>query len=444
MTKDMTSGSPAKLILFFTIPLLIGNLFQQLYNMADTFIVGRTLGVNALAAVGCTGSIMFFIIGFAQGLTSGFSIVISQRFGAGDMEGVRKSFATGILLSAGVTVLLTVLSVVFTRPLLSLLHTPAEIIDDAQSYLVVIFGGIGASVLFNLLSNSLRALGDSRTPLIILIIACVLNIILDYLFILCFHMGVQGAAVATIVAQLVSGLLCIFYIKKSFPLFRLMRGDWKITSGDLYSHLRIGLPMGFQSSIIAMGTLIIQFSLNNLGALAVAAFTAAQKVDAIATMPVLSFGMTMATYAGQNYGAHKIDRIRKGVVQCSFISVSFSIAAGLANILAGHMLAGVFVTGQPEVIDHAHTYLTINGAFYFVLALLYIFRFTLQGLGQSFVPTFAGIMELIMRSIAAVILATTFGYTGACWANPLAWLGSCIPLSIAFFLTMRRLIKFET
>lgn len=444
MTKDMTSGSPAKLILFFTIPLLIGNLFQQLYNMADTFIVGRTLGVNALAAVGCTGSIIFFIIGFAQGLTSGFSIVISQRFGSGDMEGVKKGFATGILLSAAVTIILTALSVAFTRPILSLLHTPPEIIDDARSYLVVIFWGIGASMLFNLLSNSLRALGDSRTPLIILIIACVLNIILDYVFILWFNMGVRGAAVATIIAQLVSGLLCLLYIAKSFPPFRLTRENWNITRNDLFSHLHIGLPMGFQSSIIALGTLSIQFALNNLGALSVAAFTAAQKVDAIATMPVLSFGMTMATFAGQNYGAGKIMRIRKGVFQCALISVSFSIVAGLANILAGGSLAAIFVAGQPEVLERAHTYLTINGAFYFVLALLYIFRYTLQGLGQSFVPTFAGIMELVMRCIAAMVLATAFGYAGACWANPLAWIGSCVPLSIAFFLTMRRLIKFET
>ena len=257
-------------------------------------------------------------------------------------------------------------------------------------------------------------------------------------------MGVRGAAVATVIAQLVSGLLCIFYIKKSFPPFCLTKNDWKITGNDILSHIRIGLPMGFQSSIIAVGALTLQFALNNLGELSVAAYTAAQKVDAIATMPMMSFGMTMATYTGQNYGAHKINRIRKGVFQCAVISVSFSLAVGLVNILAGHVLAGVFVTGQPVVVDNAHTFLTINGAFYFILALLFIFRYTLQGLGQSFVPTFAGIMELIMRCIAAMALATTFGYTGACWANPLAWAGSCVPLSIAFFLTMRRLIKYET
>lgn len=439
MTKDMTVGSPVKLILFFTFPLLIGNLFQQLYSMADTFIVGRTLGVNALAAVGCTGSLTFFILGFAQGLTSGFSIIMAQRFGARDMEGVRRSFAASILLSAIVTLVLTLVSVLGAKPLLHLLHTPEEIIEDAYRYIVIIFAGIGASMLFNLLSNVLRALGDSKMPLIFLVIACILNIVLDFVLILYADMGVAGAAVATVAAQLVSGLLCVLYIVRSFPMLHLGRQDLHVTGFDMGIHLKMGLPMGFQASIIAIGTLILQFTLNNLGALSVAAYTAAQKVDNIATQPTMSFGMTMATYAGQNYGAGKIDRIRKGVLQCSLISVTFSIVMGLVNIFFGHILAGFFVSGQPEVIEQARIYLAINGSAYFVLALLFIFRYTLQGLGQSFVPTFAGIMELVMRSFAAVILTGMWGYAGACAANPLAWLGSCVPLSIAFFVTMKKL-----
>lgn len=441
MTKDMTSGSPVKLILLFTLPLLIGNLFQQLYSMADTFIVGRTLGVNALAAVGCTGSLTFFILGFAQGLTSGFSIVMAQRFGARDMDGVRRSFAASIVLSAAVTVVLTLISVFGARALLVLLHTPPEIIGDAYWYIVIIFGGIGASMLFNLLSNVLRALGDSRTPLIFLVIACILNIGLDFLLILTFHMGVAGAAVATVAAQLFSGLLCILYIVKRFPALHLARRDFQLTRSEYGVHLRIGLPMGFQSSIIAIGALILQFALNNLGALSVAAYTAAQKVDSIATMPMMSFGMTMATYAGQNYGAGNMERIKKGVTQCAVISVTFSVVMGLVNIFFGHILAGFFVSGQPEVIDQAKVYLAINGSTYFILALLFIFRYTLQGLGQSLVPTVAGIMELVMRSFAAVILAGIWGFAGACVANPLAWLGSLIPLTIALVFTLKRLLN---
>lgn len=441
MTRDMTTGSPVKLILLFTLPLLIGNLFQQLYSMADTFIMGRTLGVNALAAVGCTGSLTFFILGFAQGLTSGFSIVMAQRFGARDMEGVRRSFAASIVLSAAVTVFLTLISVFGARGLLILLHTPAEIIEDAYWYIVIIFGGIGASMLFNLLSNVLRALGDSRTPLIFLVIACILNIGLDFLLILAFGMGVAGAAVATVAAQLFAGLLCILYIVKGFPALHLSRKDFQLTGSEYGVHLRIGLPMGFQSSIIAIGALILQFTLNNLGALSVAAYTAAQKVDNIATMPMMSFGMTMATYAGQNYGAGNMERIKKGVTQCAVISVTFSIVMGLVNIFFGHILAGFFVSGQPEVIEQARIYLIINGSTYFILALLFIFRYTLQGLGQSLVPTVAGIMELVMRSFAAVILAGIWGFAGACVANPLAWLGSCVPLTIALVITIKKLMN---
>lgn len=441
MTRDMTKGSPAKLILFFTIPLLIGNLFQQLYSMADTLIVGRILGVDALAAVGCTSSIMFFVIGFAQGLTSGFSIVTAQRFGAGDEAGVRRSFAVSILLSVAVTAVLTTASVILARNILEVMRTPANIIDDAYRYIVVIFAGIGASMLFNLLSNILRALGDSRTPLVFLVIACVLNIVLDFLLIKYAGMGVAGAAVATIISQVFSGLLCILYIIRRFPMLHLKREDWRMSRQDIWAHVRMGLPMGFQSSIIAIGAITIQFVLNNLGSLSVAAYTAAQKVDALAVQPMMSFGMTMATYAGQNYGAGNIPRIAKGVRQCTLMSVGFSIVMGLINIFAGKYLVGLFVSGQPEVVAMAQIYLTINGALYCMLAVLFVVRYTLQGLGQSFIPTLAGMMELGMRCFAAIILARFLGFAGASASNPLAWFGALIPLCASFILTMRRLTR---
>lgn len=441
MLKNMTEGNPAKLIFMFTIPLLIGNLFQQIYSMADTLIVGRTIGVGALAAVGATGSITFLIIGFAQGLTVGFSIVTAQRFGAGDERGVRQSVAVSALLSLIITIILTTLSVLYARSILEWMQTPPEIIDQAYQYINIIYWGIAASVLFNLLSNIIRALGDSRTPLLFLIIACVLNIILDLLFILGFSMGVEGAAWATVISQLVSGILCLCYMIKKLPIVRLTRAEWKADKQAWIEHMRLGLPMGFQSSIIAIGAIILQAALNSLGAMSVAAYTASQKIDMVATMPMASFGMTMATYAAQNYGARKFERIRQGVKQCCIMSVSFSVVVGLIIILAGHKLVEIFVgPGHPEVIELAQTYLVINSVMYFVLAFLFIFRFTLQGLGQSFVPTFAGVMELVMRIFAAIILADYLGFAGVCLANPLAWLGACIPLTIAYVMSVKKLV----
>lgn len=444
MTRNMTAGSPAKLIVMFTIPLIIGNIFQQFYSMADTLIVGRTIGVNALAAVGCTGSITFFILGFVMGLTSGLTIITAQKFGASDLAGVRKSFAAGIVISLAVTVILTAVSMAGTQKMLEMLNTPEEIIDDAYSYLIVIFAGIIASVIFNLLSNAIRALGDSKTPLLFLIVACVINIVLDFVFILVFRMGVAGAGWATVLAQLISGIFCIVYIKKRLPMLCVSREDFKLAVEDYKVHLATALPMAFQMSIIAIGALILQFALNGLGAVSVAAYTAAQKIDTIATQPMNSFGATMATYAAQNYGAGKIDRIRKGVFQCALISVSFSIVMGLVNVFAGYQLTGIFVGGkETEVLKLSEIYLKINGSMYFLLALLFVYRFTLQGLGKSTAPTIAGIMELVMRAFAAVVLTRSMGFAGASISNPLAWLGACIPLMAAYYVTMRKISEKE-
>ena len=440
MTNDLTRGSPAKQILFFTIPLLIGNLFQQFYSIADTMIVGRTIGVEALAAVGATGSISFLIIGFSQGLTSGFAVITAQRFGAGDMDGVRKSVTSGILLGAGITVILTAVSVPLARPVLELMQTPEDILDDAHAYIAVIFAGIGASVMFNLLSNIIRALGDSRTPLLFLAAACVLNIGLDFVLILWCSMGVAGAAVATVFSQLVSGGLCLLYMFRRFPVLRLQRRDWIPERRMLLNESRVGLPMGFQMSIIAIGAMILQIALNRLGSTAIAGFIAAQKIDQLANQPMMSFGITMATYAAQNYGAGNMRRIRAGVRRCILMSVGFSIVCGGALILAAKPMAGLFVgADQPEVLDYVQTYLLLNASLYFLLALLFIFRYTLQGLGKSLFPTIAGVAELLMRTLAALVLANIWGYAGVCLSNPIAWFGALIPLTTAYVLTIRRL-----
>ncbi|ANY75980.1 MATE family efflux transporter [Paenibacillus ihbetae] len=440
--KDMTQGSPIKLIIMFTIPLLIGNLFQQFYNMADTLIVGRTIGVNALAAVGSTGSIMFFIIGFAQGLTAGLSIITAQRFGAKDIAGVRKSVGTSFWISIVFTIVLTILSVVFTKPALVMMNTPVEILDDAYSYLIVINAGVGAAVLFNLLANLLRALGDSRTPLLFLVIASILNILLDLVFILVFKMGVAGAGLATVISQLFSCLLCLIYIHKKVPLLQFKTADWSIDWAFIGQHMRVGFPMGFQASIIAIGAIILQITLNGLGAMAVAAYTAAQKIDMLATQPMNSFGVTMATFAAQNFGANRIDRIRLGVKQCILLSGSFSILVGALVLFAGPSAVSLFVgQGQEQLLDLSGQYFLANGTTYLLLSLLFIYRFSLQGLGQSFIPTVAGIMELIMRVVAAMFLSALIGFPGACLANPLAWLGALIPLGTAYYWSMKKLSR---
>lgn len=442
MAKDMTSGKPIKLIWNFTIPLLIGNLFQQLYNMADTFIVGRTIGVHALASVGSTGSIIFLILGFANGLTAGLAIPLAQRYGAKDYLGVKRSFYVSILISAVVAILLTILSMVFCRQILEVMQTPAEIIDGAYDYLMVIFAGIFSSMAFNLLSNIFRSIGDAKTPLYFLVIACIMNIILDVVFIAGFGMGVEGAGYATVLSQIFSALACILYIWKKIPILRLNSKDFVAKSLDVKEHIRISFPMAFQSSIIAIGAIIIQITLNQLGATAVAAYTAAQKIDQVAILPMMSFGVTMATFVAQNYGAKKYDRIWRGVRDCIKLSLTFAISVGIILNLFSPIFIRAFVgVGHEEVVELGAIYFITNGTMYSLLSLLFIYRYTLQGVGKTFTPTVAGIMELCMRAFAAVVLSNLYGYTGATMANPLAWLGSLIPLMIAYYLFKNKFPK---
>lgn len=439
VTKSMTEGGPARLILLFTLPLLGGNLFQQLYNMMDTLIVGRTLGVNALAAVGCTGSIMFLIIGFVQGLAAGMAIVTARCFGADDLTGVRRSFAANIVIGAMITLVLTVISVPFARPILVAMNTPAAIIEDAYAYIVIIYAGVFAAMLFNVLSNVLRALGDSRTPLLFLVVASLLNIVLDLILILVVGMGVSGAAVATVISQTVSGVLCIAYIGRKFPMLHVKRADFKLSRGELWQHARIGLPMGFQASIIGIGVIVLQIVLNAQGETSVAAFTAAQKVEQFIAAPLGSFGMTMATYAAQNYGAGKLMRIRTGVRRCAGMSLAYTAVIICIAFFGGSALVELFVKDSPAVVSLAVQYLRTTSIFYPTLSMLFVLRYSLQGLGQGVVPTIAGIMELVMRAGGCILLAGVMGFGGICLAYALAWPGSLLPLAIAYLLTMRSL-----
>ncbi|MGR8837409.1 MATE family efflux transporter [Leuconostoc falkenbergense] len=438
--RDLTQGSPAKQILFFTIPLVIGNLFQQLYNFSDTLIVGQTLGVKALAAVGATGSIMFLILGFVQGFTAGLSIITAQRYGARDIAGVRKSMASTLLVSGITTVVVTITSLVIVYPLLKLMQTPAEILNQAFVFIAIILAGIFATMGYNVTANALRAVGDSRSPLIYLIIGMVANIILELWFILGLKLGVGGAALATVLAQLISTVFSFWHIYKYSPLLQVTRSDLKWDSKDIRIHLHAGLPMGFQSSIIAIGALVLQGALNTLGTDAVAATTAAQRIDQVATLPLMSFGITMATFAAQNYGARQFDRILIGVKQALVMSMGFGLFMGIIEILFGDLAVMLFVgSGQHEVLNLAQQYFWANGAFYYILSALFIIRYVLQGLNDAKTPTYAGIAELIMRTVAAVVLVGPFGFFGASLANVLAWVGSLVVMIPAYRKIVRNL-----
>ena len=442
-TKDMTRGNPTRLILSFCLPIVAGNLFQQLYSLVDTLVVGRVEGVTALAAVSAAAWLDWLILGLAMGLAQGFSIQIAQCFGAGDHAGLRRAAGQSLLLAAGVVAVLTLLAQLLLSPALKLLHSPENTIDLTCRYLRIIFSGIALVMAFNLLSGFLRSLGDSRTPLLFLILSSIVNVVLDLVFIIVFKMGVAGAAWATVIAQVASGLLCVVYIGKKFPLLHVRRDDFRLTRGEIWQHAVIGLPMGFQASIIGIGVIILQIVLNAQGELAVAAYTAAQKIEQIVCSPLSSFGMTMATYAAQNYGAGKIGRIRTGVHRCAAMSLGYTAVITCIATFAGAPLVSLFVSDAPGVIAMAAEYLRLTSLFYWTLSLLFILRYTLQGLGQGIVPTIAGIMELVMRAVGCIALAAPFGFAGISVAYALAWPGSLTPLVISYVLTMRRLRRKE-
>lgn len=440
--KDLTVGEPARLIFYFTLPLLAGNVFQQLFGFVDTLIVGRFLGVEALAAVGCTGSLMFLMLGFIGGMTSGFSICTGQRFGAKDFDGVRRSAAFCIVLSFIASIVLTILGVTFCRDLLIAMDTPPEILEGAHSFISIIYGGVLLFVFLQMLTNLIRALGDSKMPTVIQATTLCINILLEPIAIIGLGLGIAGSAGATLVALTLGNILCVIYIKKRVHYLHVRKEDFTFDKKFLLEHLRIGLPMGFQSSIIAIGAVVLQIALNGLGSIAVAAFAAAHRVDGIAVMPMMSFGIAMAAYTAQNFGAKKFERIVEGVKKCVLMSCSFSVLVAVFNIYLGAEIIELFVGAEAtQVIEYGRLFLIITGLTYWALALLFIFRFTLQGLGKSFMPTVAGIIELVMRIAAAIFLVKWLGYLGACLAAPMAWIGALIPLAISFFFTARKLIS---
>ena len=441
MVKDLTTGNPLKLILLFSLPMVVGNLFQQFYNMADSIVVGQFLGVNALAAVGSTGSISFLVLGFATGTCSGLCIPVAQAFGAGDHKTMRRYVTNSVYIAAAITVLITAGTLLFTRQILVLMQTPADIFEDAYAYIIVVFAGTGPLMLYNLLSGVLRALGDSKTPLYFLIVASVLNVGLDVLFIVPFRMGTAGAAYATVIAQAVSGLLCLVYIWKRFPILRMKREDWRPDAALIRRMLAMGVPMGLQFSLTAVGSILLQTAVNGLGSGIVAAVTAAGKVSLIVTQPMETIGLTMATYCGQNLGAGKIERIHRGIRTSVVLTLGYSVAACLIVALWGGEISRLFISGDDVdgILEQIRYFLIINGLFYPVLTLIFIFRNSLQGLGSGIPAMTAGIFELVGRSFVAFCLVGTFGFNAVCFANPAAWVAADLLLLPVYFVVMRRL-----
>ena len=447
MINDMTKGAPLKLLLLFSVPLLIGNIFQQLYNIADIVIVGRTLGMNALAAVGATSPVFFFLMFVVVGLTNGFAVITGQRFGAKDPVGVRRSVTVSTVLSSVFTIVFSVLLGLFMNVILGWMNVPREIYKDAFWYIQIVVAGLISANAYNLLASIVRALGDSKTPLYFLIFASLLNIVLALLFILKFGWGVPGSAVAVVISQAVSACLCVVYVKKRFPILHLKLDDWKFAIKKesipfAMEHLKVGIPMALQYSILGIGILIIQSVCNTFGPDVIAAFTAALRIEQIATLPMVSFGVALAAYTAQNFGANNYSRIRAGVKRSSLINISLSIIMAILIHFWGSNVVGIFLgQAETEIIKIAREYLWISTIFYFFLGQIFIFRNALQGMGEAVLPLAASIAELVIRSFAAVYLAVKFSYFGIFYAGPIAWVTASTILAAGYFACFFKIIK---
>ncbi|MCR5670868.1 MAG: MATE family efflux transporter [Butyrivibrio sp.] len=421
--RDLTVGDPMKLILGFAISLFWGMLFQQLYNIIDTAIVSWFLGKEAYTGVGTTGAINFLIMGFCMGVCNGFAIPVAQRFGAKDYRSMRKFVSHAVILSVIFAAVMTFFVSVFCRQILVAMNTPADVLDYAYNYILVIFLGIPVTYMYNLLSGVIRALGDSKHPVQFLIIASVINIFLDYIFIVPFGWGIRGAALATVLSQLISGIMCLVFIIKKIEILHLKKEDWQPDRSHFFILLNMGVPMGLQYSITAIGSVILQIAINGLGTDAAASVTTAAKVGMFFCIPFDALGSTMATYGGQNVGAKKLDHLQDGLIAAVKLGCGYAVLACLVLYFFGRNFAMIFLDASDVVcLDNAHLYLMVNAAFYIPLALVNIVRFLIQGMGFSMFAVLAGVMEMIGRTIVAVVLVPFFGFTAICFASPIAWI----------------------
>lgn len=442
MERDLTRGKPMTLILRFCLPLFAGNLFQQLYNLVDTIIVGQFVGKTALSAVGSVGSLNFLVIGSIIGLCSGFAIPVAQAFGAQDKKRMRKVMAHITYLAVVLGVIIAAATVLCTDLFLKTMNTPDDIYKDAHDYIIIIFAGIPATLLYNITAGVVRSVGDSKTPLYFLVLSSLLNIGLDLLFVLNFDMGVTGVAVATVIAQAVSGILCLLVIKKKFTLLLFSKEDMPFDMRICKNLLTMGIPMALQFSITAVGTIMVQSCVNMLGSDIITAVTVGSKVINLIGVPSETIGITMATYCGQNLGAGKLDRIRKGIRCAVILGVIYSVMAYFISKFGGPYASLLFLDkGETQILSSVAEYFGICAWFYIALSLIFIFRNALQGMGYSMIAMGGGIFELVARAIVSYGFITRFGFIAACFSNPIAWIAADVLLLPAYFYVMNKLKK---
>lgn len=442
MTNDMTKGSPIKLIIQFMIPMCLGNIFQQFYNIADSIIAGQFLGVDALAAIGSTGSLIFLVTGWLNGLTSGFSVWVAQWFGARKTDRMRHFIAMSIYICVAFVVVMTVGFLAANEPILRLMNAPENLLDDISSYMVIIYAGLVVTCAYNALAAVLRALGDSKSPLYFLIVSAVINVVLDIAFIVIFHMGVEGCAYATVIAQGISALLCLVYIIKKFPVLRLKKEDFRFSVNTVKKLLGLGIPMGLQFSITAIGTIIVQGAINVYGAVYMAGFSAAGKIQNIICTVFVAFGATIATYVGQNRGAGKMDRVKQGVRLTQMMILVCSVVLMAVIHFFGKYMIFLFIDpAETEVLHAAEIYFNIVSWAYPFLGSIFLYRNALQGMGYGFVPMMGGVFELVARAAIVFVAAANAGFAQVCMSDPAAWIAALIPLIPYYIWVMRKAEK---
>lgn len=430
-TKTLTEGTPWKQILLFSIPIFWGNVFQLLYSLVDTKIVGSTLGTEALAAVGSVSTLHTLMTGFLNGLTLGFSLITAMCFGAKNRKRLKKTFAAAISLGVLTTLALVLMLIIFLHPVLNLLHVPQAQFEMAYAYISVLIVGLFATLFYNLCANTLRAIGDALTPLIFLIVATVSNIGLDYLFILGFQMGVQGAAYATVLAQLLSVVLCLIRIFRKFPILHIQKEDFRFDRELMAEMYKSGLSMGLMSCLVGIGTILLQSAINTLGTTVIVAHTAARKVFELVSLPNSVLGSAMATYCGQNYGARRFDRIRQGIRASLIIAAVWAVVVFLiCHTIEGKLIQFVASTTNPDVIYWGSTYLKVDMSFIVICGVIVILRNSMQGFGDRVIPVFSSCIELAGKIIFAFVFAPMFAYWGIIWAEPMVWIAMVIPLIV--------------
>jgi len=441
---SMTHGSPAKKIFFFAMPLIMGNIFQQLYTFFDTVIVGKMIGMDALAAVGTTEWLSFLMFGMIQGITQGFSVFIAQKYGAGDYKSVRRGISNSVYLSLVGAFLFVMAGQALIMPLLHLLKTPIEIIELSSCYLSVLYYGVPVSFLYNLFAAILRALGNSKTPLTAITISSIVNIILDYVFVKWFEAGVYGVALATVLAQMISMLICIYRLK-GYSVLSFERGDRNLNFEICMEQLKLGVPMGIQNIITSIGGLVVQSVVNGFGVIFIAAYTAATKLYGLLETAASSYGYAVSTYVGQNYGAKEIKRVRTGLRAASGIGIITALLMAAVMLFGGKEILNLFIGGEIEntkkAIEIGYQYLEILAVFFPLLYLLYIWRACLQGLGNTVLPMLSSFMQLFMRVVCALVLTGYIGQQGVFWGEIFAWLAADLFLAVCYFRIMKKIMR---